>query len=116
MYNEKYNTYLDDSFEFTTTPWSGTFGKNFYQFGNPFLTNIDLSRIGYNESAGVTDGNAVSNIWGIEYNPGTVITLANGSTYATGSIVQTFDTNGIPVGDTGLIIKPMQTFKIKLRR
>ena len=115
VYNEKYNTYLDDSFEFTTTPWSGTFGKNFYQFGNPFLTNIDLSRIGYNESAGVTDGNAVSNIWGIEYNPGTVITLANGSTYATGSIVQTFDTNGIPVGDTGLIIKPMQTFKIKLR-
>lgn len=115
MYNEQYNSYLADSFEGTTTPWAGTFGKNFYQFGNPFLTNIDLSRIGYNESASVTDGNAVSNIWGIEYNPGTVVTLPSGSTYSTGFLVQTFHPTGIPVGDTGLIIKPMQTFKMKLR-
>lgn len=114
-YNEKYYTYLDDSFEFTTTPWAGTFGKNFYQLGNPFLTNLDLSRIGYVENGSVTDGNNVSNIWGIEYNPGTVVTLPSGATYATGCQVQTFDPSGVPVGDIGLIIKPMQSFKIKLR-
>ncbi|WP_449401477.1 T9SS type A sorting domain-containing protein [Chryseobacterium wanjuense] len=114
-YNEKYYTYLDDSFEFTTTPWAGTFGKNFYQFGNPFLTNLDLSRIGYVENGSITDGNNVSNIWGIEYNPGTVVTLPSGATYATGSQVQTFNASGVPIGDIGLIIKPMQSFKIKLR-
>ncbi|MEC3877813.1 T9SS type A sorting domain-containing protein [Chryseobacterium salviniae] len=115
MYNEKYNSYLADSFEGTATPWSGTFGKNFYQFGNPFLTNIDLSRIGYVENGSITDGNNVSNIWGIEYDPGTIVTLSSGSTYSTGFLVQTFHPTGIPVGDIGLIIKPMQTFKMKLR-
>ncbi|NIF07553.1 T9SS type A sorting domain-containing protein [Chryseobacterium sp. Tr-659] len=119
-YNEQYNTYLDDSFEFTLTPWSGTFGKNFYQFGNPFLTNLDLSNIGYTESVTGSDGNAVKNIWGIEYNPGTIVTLSNGSTYATGSKVVTFLPTGDgvapAVGDVDLaVMKPMQSFKIKLR-
>ncbi|MBV8326036.1 T9SS type A sorting domain-containing protein [Chryseobacterium sp.] len=118
-YSEKYNTYLDDSFEYTTTPWAGTFGKNFYQFGNPFLTNIDLSNIGYTEGPN-GDGNAVKTIWGIEYNPGTVNTLSNGSTYATNSRVVTFLPTGDgvapAVGDVDLVvIKPMQSFKIKLR-
>ncbi|PKF72443.1 T9SS type A sorting domain-containing protein [Chryseobacterium sp. PMSZPI] len=118
-YNEKYNTYLDDSFEFTLSPWAGTFGKNFYQFGNPFLTNIDLSNIGYTEGPN-GDGNRVSNIWGIEYNPGTIKTLPNGSTYATGSRVVTFVPTGDgvapAVGDVDLVVlKPMQSFKIKLR-
>ena len=115
VYNEKYNTYLADSFEGTATPWAGTFGKNFYQLGNPFLTNLDLSRIGYVENGSITDGNNVSNIWGIEYDPGTVVNTPTGGTYSTGFLVQTFHPTGIPVGDTGLIIKPMQTFKIKLR-
>lgn len=120
QYNEKYNTYLDDSFEFTTNPWAATFGQNFYQFGNPFLTNLDLANIGYTESVTGSDGNAVRNIWGIEYDPGTIVTLPNGSTYATGSQVVTF----IPTGDgvapaigdvDKMVIKPMQSFKMKLR-
>lgn len=114
-YNEKYNTYVEDDFEVTTSPWVGTFGKNYYQFGNPFLTNLDLSRIGYDENLGVTDGNNVSNIWGIEYYPGTITTMSTGATYSTGALLQTFHPSGIPVGDVGLIIKPMQTFKMKLR-
>lgn len=114
VYNERYNTYLNDLFEFTTTPWAGTFGKNIYQFGNPFLTNLDLTKIGYVENGGVTDGNNVSNIWGIVYDPGTIVTTASG-TYSTGALVQTFNLDGTPVGDVGLVIKPMQTFKIKLR-
>ncbi|SMO95048.1 Por secretion system C-terminal sorting domain-containing protein [Chryseobacterium rhizoplanae] len=120
QYNEKYNTYLDDSFEFTTNPWSGTFGQNFYQFGNPFLTNLDLANIGYTESVTGSDGNAVRNIWGIEYDPGTIVTLPSGSTYATASKVVTFLPTGDGVapaiGDVDLlVIKPMQSFKIKLR-
>lgn len=118
-YNEKYNTYLDDSFEWTASAWQGTFGKNWYQFGNPFLTNIDLSNIGYTEGVN-GDGNAVKNIWGVEYNPGTVNTLPNGSTYATNNKVVTFmpmgDGVAPAVGDVDLVvIKPMQSFKIKLR-
>lgn len=120
QYNEKYNTYLDDSFEFTTNPWAGTFGQNFYQFGNPFLTNLDLANIGYTESVTGSDGNAVRNIWGIEYDPGTIVTLPSGSTYATAAKVVTFLPTGDGVapaiGDVDLlVIKPMQSFKIKLR-
>jgi len=120
QYNEKYNTYLDDSFEFTTNPWSGSFGQNFYQFGNPFLTNLDLANIGYTESVTGSDGNAVKNIWGIEYDPGTIVTLPSGSTYATAAKVVTFLPTGDGVapaiGDVDLlVIKPMQSFKIKLR-
>ncbi|MBB6333418.1 hypothetical protein HNP24_004444 [Chryseobacterium sediminis] len=120
QYNEKYNTYLDDSFEFTTNPWAGTFGQNFYQFGNPFLTNLDLANIGYTESVTGSDGNAVKNIWGIEYDPGTIVTLPSGSTYATAAKVVTFLPTGDGVapaiGDVDLlVIKPMQSFKIKLR-
>ncbi|MDG4652068.1 T9SS type A sorting domain-containing protein [Chryseobacterium arthrosphaerae] len=120
QYQERYYTYLDDSFEYTNSPWAGTFGQNWYQFGNPFLTNIDLSKIGYTESATGSDGNAVKNIWGVEYNPGTIVTLPNGSTYATGNKVVTFVSTGDgvapAVGDVDLVVvKPMQTFKIKLR-
>ncbi|RLJ23093.1 putative secreted protein (Por secretion system target) [Chryseobacterium sp. 7] len=119
-YNEKYNTYLDDSFEFTTSPWAGTFGQNWYQFGNPYLTNLDLSNIGYTENGTGSDGNVVSNILGIEYNPGTVTTLPSGSTYATGAQVVTFFPSGdgyaLAAGDVDkVVIKPMQSFKIKLR-
>ncbi|PWN63083.1 T9SS C-terminal target domain-containing protein [Chryseobacterium phosphatilyticum] len=113
--NEKFNSYLQDQFDLPNGAWTGTFGKNIYQFGNPFLTNLDLSKIGFIEAGTVTDGNNVSNIMGIEYTAGTVVTSPGGSTYTTGAQIQTFALNGVPVGDTGLIIKPMQPFIIKLR-
>ncbi|WP_278377448.1 T9SS type A sorting domain-containing protein [Chryseobacterium arthrosphaerae] len=115
-YNEKYNSYLWDQFEETNSLWVGTFGKNIYEFGNPFLTNLDLSRIGYNEG-GVSDGNAISNIWGVQYSPGEVQYVNGvGSTF-TNPLTMTFDVNThIPVGDVNnLVIKPMGTFIMKLR-
>jgi hypothetical protein len=116
QYNEKYNSYLQDQFDNTTGVFLGTYGKNIYQFGNPYFTNLDLSRIGYLENAGVTDGNNITNIWGVKYSAGTVVTYPNGSTFTTGAQVQTFDQfTGVPAGDAGLIIKPMQTFVLKLR-
>lgn len=119
QYTEKYNTYVQDKFDFSTDPWQNNYGKNLYQFGNPFFTNLDLSKIGYIESAQNGDANQISSIQGIRYDAGVVQTMANGTTYSTGALIQTFVTTpginqGTPVGDTGLIIKPMQPFVIKL--
>lgn len=115
QYGELYSSYLQDQFDRTNGYFSLTYGKNIYQFGNPYFTNLDLSRIAYAEAAAVTDGNAISNLWGVKYTAGTVLTQANGSTFTTGAQVQTYDLTGVPVGDTGLIIQPMQTFVLKLR-
>ena len=116
-YNEKYNTYLYDQFEDTASPWAGTYGKNIYEYGNPFLTNLDLSRIGYVENAGITDGNNISNIWGVQYSPGTVQYTPNGGSTFTNPLIMTFDeTTHVPVGDVNnMIIKPMGVFIMKLR-
>lgn len=117
-YQEYYYTYIQDQFDLPNGSWTGTYGKNIYQFGNPFLTNLDLSKIGYIENGTITDGNNITNIMGIEYTSGNVVTQNSGgssATYTTGAQIQTFALNGVPVGDTGLIIKPMQPFIIKLR-
>jgi len=76
---------------------------------------LDLGLIGIVESGAVTDNNSISSIQGIQYDPGTVITLPTG-TFSTGAKYVNF-TSGtpVPVGDVGLVIKPMQTFMIKLR-
>ena len=120
IYREKYNTYLSDSFEIDN-PWQNTFGKYIFQFSNPFLTNIDLSLIGIDETLfGATndDGNNISNIWGISINPVNVkFNSLSGTTssYSANQIV-TFDVNNRPVGNIeSLIVKPLGTFKIKLR-
>lgn len=116
QYNEKYNSYLQDQFSNTTGKFVGDYGKNIYQFGNPFFTNLDLSRIGYNESAAVTDGNYITNIWGLKYSAGTVVTYPGGTTYTTGAQTVTYTAGAVPVGDTNvMVIKPMQTFVLKLR-
>lgn len=120
FYNERYNTYLQDDWDYTVNPanpWSvPTFGRNIYQFGNPYLTNLDLGLIGITETGAITDGNAIGSVQGIRYNSTNVVSNANG-TYDTGAQYVNFTTGGSPVavGDVGLIIKPMQAFVIKLR-
>ncbi|SDJ89451.1 T9SS type A sorting domain-containing protein [Chryseobacterium jejuense] len=117
-YNEKYNTYLYDQFEETASPWAGNYGKNIYEFGNPFLTNLDLSAIGYLETTpnGITDGNAINNIWAVQYYPGSVQYTNAGSSF-TDPLIMTYDENThIPVGDVNnLMVKPMGVFIMKLR-
>nr|WP_314498394.1 T9SS type A sorting domain-containing protein [uncultured Chryseobacterium sp.] len=118
QYNEKYNTYLQDNLETTAGAgaWNGNYGRNMYQFGNPFFTNLDMARIGYTEAASPGDGNAITNIWGITYDPGTIVTTSTGTTYATSPLTITFDpATNVPVGDVTISIKPMQAFLIKLR-
>ncbi len=119
-YNERYNTYHGDDWDATlipSNPWSAvTYGRNIYQFGNPYLTNLDLSFIGVAESGSTTDNNVITSIQGIRYDPGVVVTTPNIGTYSVGAQVLNFTAGmPVPVGDIGLIIKPMQTFVVKLR-
>ena len=112
-YNEKYNTYLQDGFS-ATTPWSGNYGKNIYQFANPYLTNLDLHRIAHNESAAVGDGNFLSNIQGVRLEVSGVQFTANVGGGSTSYKFVTF-TGGIPIGDDEYLnVRPFGTFAIKL--
>lgn len=118
-YNEKYNSYLQDNWDYLTNPfapWSvSTFGRNIYQFGNPYLTNLDLKFIGITESGTTNDGNELVQIRGIRFDSGNVVSDANGATYDTNAKFVNFtDPGNMPIGDVGVVIKPMQVFVIKL--
>ncbi|WP_312342303.1 T9SS type A sorting domain-containing protein [Chryseobacterium binzhouense] len=120
IYQERYNTYIFDAFD-TSPAWTSTWGRNTYQFSNPFLTNIDLSLIGFDETttgAAVGDNNALTNIYGIAVDPQNVVFNSTSGTTASYPELQkvTFDAGGRPVGTySALVIKPLGTFKIKLR-
>ena len=131
-YNELYNSYLDDPF--VTSKWTGDYGLNVYQQGNPFLTNIDLSMIKKGTTAvNDDDENFISNINGIYFYSSGLLNSVYGSNYSSTQGVRiTFDSSGNPVGAimlnatkqggdiTGssgadlLVIRPMQEFIIKL--
>lgn len=60
IYREQYQTYIE---EHIRTLNSTNHGRYYFQFGNPYTSNIDLSRIGTNESNG--DGVYVENLAGV---------------------------------------------------
>ncbi|PIE50351.1 MAG: hypothetical protein CSA38_03920 [Flavobacteriales bacterium] len=108
-YNELYNTYIQDAFH-QGNDWEGDFGKNLYQFGNPYLTNLDLSYIHQN-----ANGSNLSNIYGVRLQH-TGVTFGDqvGSAAATYRYV-TYPT-GVPTGDVDrLIVRPMDTFVVKMK-
>ncbi|MFY1046824.1 T9SS type A sorting domain-containing protein [Chryseobacterium sp. GP-SGM7] len=121
-FNERYNTYLDDPFD---TSWTTNYGKELYQFGNPFLTNLDFAWIGTNaaETGAVNDGNILP-VRGVRYALSNVNYSPSTGTTVTNQFV-TFSYNGsngnvatvVPAGDVdNLIIKPMGTVYVKLDR
>lgn len=119
-YNERYNTYLQDFWDDSSGAWTGNYGKNIYQYANPFFTNLDLTGI-YQGTSTDGDLNFINNIQGIRFAPGTVVT-SNTGTYSTNAKNVTFSTviptspTNVPVGDVNnLVIKPLQTFVIKLK-
>lgn len=110
--NEKYNTYLQDGFSASAGVWTGNFGKNIYQFGNPFMTNLDLSNLGVNQTN--SDGNYLSNIYGVrlEYQGVQYSTTGGGGASAYKFI--TFG-GGALAGDVDYaMIRPYGTFVVKL--
>ena len=120
-YNERYNSYLQDGFELQSAiggiAWQGSYGKNIYQFANPFLTNIDLRNIFINEANG--DGVYLNNIYGIrlEQASGTIsYTPGIGGGASSFRYVTWDNTTNSPVGDIDwLIVRPLSTFVIKLK-
>lgn len=124
VYNEKFNTYLGDEF-FTGMAWTGDYGKNIYEYGNPYFTNLDLSNIYINDLTSSGDGNFLNNIQGVRVDATYIFTPAGG-TVSSGLKYISWTKDplelpnvlkpGIPVGDINyLLIKPMQTFVVKLR-
>lgn len=111
-YNEKYNSYLQDGFEIQKaaggTAWQGNYGKNIYQFSNPFLMNIDLRSLFLdNDVYGIRLEQANGTV---KYTTG-VGGGAGSFRYATWD-----DVNNIPVGDVDwLIVRPLSVFSIKLK-
>ncbi len=103
QYRERYNTYLTDPFDQSSGPWANSFGKNMYQYGNPFLTNLDLGQL----------GKTINNLQGVRVAPEGVVTTSAG-TLPTGQTLVTY-ANGVAVGDSNAVIRPMQTFVIKLK-
>lgn len=112
-YGEPYNTYLQDAFDASIGEWQGNYGKNIYQFGNPFLTNLDLSQL----------KTLFPDLQGVRVAPIGVTTTGKGATFSqnfkyisyTGLSAPSGGAS-VPVGDiNSAIIKPMQTFVIKLR-
>ncbi|MDY3316645.1 T9SS C-terminal target domain-containing protein [Riemerella anatipestifer] len=105
-WREKYSSYVRDAFASTDGKnWTNGYGKNLYQLGNPFLTNLDLSKI---------PDDAKAKIRGIRIELAeTTYDSTNGTKYGTYKYV-TFSGTGSPVGDvSAAIVKPMQTFLIK---
>lgn len=126
-HGEMVYTYLQDVFDYNSQGFfneatgseDGTYGRNYYQFGNPFMTNIDISMIGYTERTdGTDDGNSLCDIQAVRYEA-TGVNINNnhiGGSTSLKYITYTGGTTGVPVGDyKGAIIKPMQVFAIKMK-
>ena len=113
-YNEKYNSYVDDPF--VTNKWTGDYGLNIYQYGNPFLTNVDLSLVKKGTTSS-DDDNAISNLNGIYYYTSGVERGEVNAVYTNATGVKvTFDSNGAIVGGVAndLVVKPMQEVVLKM--
>uniref|UniRef100_UPI0030ED5F47 T9SS type A sorting domain-containing protein n=1 Tax=Riemerella anatipestifer TaxID=34085 RepID=UPI0030ED5F47 len=104
-YRERYNTYWQDDFAISdgVAAWTGNFGKNIYQYGNPFLTNLDLGLL----------GKIITNIRGVRIEPSGVTSTAQGATWSATAKYITY-ASGVATGDVDAVIRPMQTFVIKL--
>ena len=119
-FREKYNSYVQDAFEIGGkggTAWTGTFGKNIYQFGNPFLTNLDLSNIGRAETANVTDNLNITSLYGIRVDADAASVDYTDNVGSSGGGTTNFVTfnSGVPTGAVDyLIVKPLSVFSIKL--
>src|SRR5690606_34056465 len=112
-YLEKYQTYIDDKVRMTTD--DAGYGRNYFQFGNPYTSNIDLAYIGSPASPGYDDGNdidgllAVARVADLDY-------TAQGGSASSGMIVATYDeVTNVWGGDaSALLVKPFEPFIVVL--
>lgn len=116
-YREWYNTYLKDPWAVASgETWTGNFGRNIYQYGNPYLTNLDFSEIHIADGVTSDDNTEITNLVGVRYESAGVSASDFGhglAGNATTSKYMTFS-SGVATGDITVIIKPMQAFVLKL--
>ena len=102
-YGERYNTYVGDHWEHSNVAgrWKNNYGKNIYQFGNPYLTNINLKYI----------GTVIDNLVGVRVDPSTNVKATGAET---GGVYVSY-VGGVATGDVKqAIVRPMGTFEVKL--
>ena len=103
-FRERYNSYLSDHWlhSVASSRWTGNYGKNIYQFGNPYLTNIDLKYL----------GTIIDNLLGVRVDPSTSVQATGAET---GGVYVSYNSNGVAIGDVKqAIVRPMGTFEVKL--
>lgn len=104
-HREKYSSYVQDAWDYSNGAWTGNYGKNIYQFGNPYLTNLDLGQL----------GKEMSNLQGVRIEPQEVVTGDKGNAWSKSAKYINYTSEGIAVGDNNSIIRPTQTFVVKLK-
>lgn len=135
-YNEVYRSYIDEYYEthMDIVGQSDRWGKNGYQYGNPYTSNLDLSYIGidedtagafYDENGNLTedpgealnDGNVINGLIGVyKFTSGHAVNPVYGlEPNQFGVTMVNADSNGVFIsGDKNtLIVKPMEAFVIK---
>ncbi|MBS1573647.1 MAG: T9SS type A sorting domain-containing protein, partial [Bacteroidetes bacterium] len=88
------------------------FGKNIYQFGNPYLTNLDLRSLFVS-----SDINYVSNLYGIRVEPASGVVSYSPNVGGNGNTTPRYITwsGGNLVGDVEwAMLRPMSVFAMKL--
>src|SRR5690606_7988092 len=100
-YNEKYRTYISD--EVRRAESNPEYGRNHFQFGNPYTSNIDLSKL-----------STIPNLLGVSQISSTSWVYGSESETMTSSVKATYG-GGSWVGDPeALIVKPFEPFVVVL--
>lgn len=111
IYGEQYQTYIEDYRSDVVSP---DFGRYLFQFGNPYTSNIDLSRIGRDGDA---DGVYVENLNGVFKASNNSWTADEGGDIGNATYLRaTYDSgsNTWAGNAEALIVKPFEGFYIGL--
>ena len=116
-HNERYYTYIDDKVRTSSDPdFNQNFGKYYYQFGNPYTSNIDLAYIGLpNGGTYYDDGVYFNNLLAVVKSTSATWNINSGLNTSSMQIAK-FDTeSGAWSGSAeALIAKPFEPFVIVL--
>lgn len=108
-YNERYKTYISDDVREGTTD---NYGRYFFQFGNPYTSNIDLSYIG-TDTETVNDGIKIDKLMSVSKIGSEEWSFESGSTVVS-SVRAIWNGSSWSGNPEALVIKPFETFILGL--
>lgn len=117
-HNERYHTYIDDKARTATDPdYNLNFGKYYFQFGNPYTSNIDLAYIGLpNGGANYDDGVYFSNLLGVVKSTSATWTAGVGLNTSSLQVAKFDAVSGAWSGSAdALIARPFEPFVVVLK-